>query len=106
MAPCHSGRRDAVGDMPKPGSTAARGYDKAHERGRRQALANLTDGDPCARCGQPMYRDQALDYDHTDDRTGYLGLSHASPCNRGAGGRASAAARRRRKALQANLPVW
>jgi hypothetical protein len=58
----------------------------AHKRTRKAALAVLarSPGQPCARCGQPMYAWQKLDLDHTDDRRGYLGLSHAS-CNRRAG---------------------
>nr|PZN17672.1 MAG: hypothetical protein DIU80_24105 [Chloroflexota bacterium] len=70
--------------MPTPGSTTARGYGYQHQRARVRALAALVPGTPCPRCGQPMYRDQPLDLDHTDDRTGYRGLAHRS-CNRRAG---------------------
>lgn len=66
----------------KPGGTTAeRGYGAAHQRMRRALLAAFEDGQPCARCGRPMTGDQPLDLDHTDDRTGYLGLSHRR-CNR------------------------
>ena len=66
-------------------STVDRGYDAQHRRWRRRALAELLPGAPCPRCGEPMWPDsQDLDLDHTDDRSGYLGLSHAF-CNRSAG---------------------
>jgi hypothetical protein len=46
----------------------------------------------CARCGRLIQPGQAWDLDHDDlDRTQYLGPSHAK-CNRGAPGRARAAA--------------
>lgn len=62
-------------------STTERGYGADHQRIRRRALEELIEGTPCPRCQEPMTRDQALDLDHTDDRSGYLGLSHAA-CNR------------------------
>ena len=65
-------------------TTTARGYGAAHQRARRDALKALQDGDPCSRCGRPMYRGQDLDLDHTDDRTGYRGLAHRR-CNQIAG---------------------
>ena len=75
------------------GNTTARGYGAVHQRARKAALRAMRDGDPCARCGGPMFKSQALHLDHTDDRTGYNGLVHAR-CNRLAaarkGGRASA----------------
>jgi hypothetical protein len=43
-----------------------------------------------------MLPGQPLDLDHTDDRAGYLGLSHSS-CNRRAGQRLGAARRRARR---------
>jgi hypothetical protein len=67
-------------------STSERGYGAAHAKARREALAGFKPGDPCARCRGPMLDGQALDLDHNDDRTGYLGLSHAS-CNRSSTGR-------------------
>jgi len=66
-------------------SSATRGKtnDGPHKALRRRLLADLArrPGQPCARCGLPMYVTQLLDLDHTDDRTGYLGLSHRA-CNR------------------------
>ena len=67
-------------------SNAARGSETntaAHKRARKLTLADLArrPGQPCARCGLPMYPTQLLDLDHTDDRAGYLGLSHRA-CNR------------------------
>ena len=55
----------------------------AHKTLRKRLLADLArrPGQPCARCGRPMYVSQLLDLDHTDDRAGYLGLSHRA-CNR------------------------
>lgn len=45
----------------------------------------LAYGRPCARCGKPMTRDQAIDLDHNDDGIGYIGFSHAV-CNRSTDG--------------------
>jgi hypothetical protein len=61
-------------------SRSSRGYGPAHQAQRRAAIKALIDGDPCARCDGPMYRDQRLELDHNDDRTAYLGLSHRR-CN-------------------------
>lgn len=61
-------------------------YGAEHRRLRKQLRDAWQDGDPCARCGGPMRHDDAIDLDHTDDGTGYLGLSHAS-CNRSQSGR-------------------
>lgn len=60
-----------------------RGYGTQHNRAREQAHRDFIDGQPCARCGDPLHTGDAMDLDHTDDRTGYLGLSHAA-CNRSA----------------------
>ena len=76
--------------MSRPGSTTARGYGAQHQALRKQLLAELraNPGQPCWRCGQPMYPDQALDLGHDDhDRTQYRGLEHRGPCNRAAGAR-------------------
>ncbi|GAB1642546.1 endonuclease domain-containing protein [Krasilnikovia sp. MM14-A1259] len=75
--------------MSRPGlSTTQRGYGIGHKRARLAALEHLRhhDGQPCHHCGKPMWHAYAarLDLDHTDDRTGYRGLAHAS-CNRRAG---------------------
>lgn len=59
-----------------------RGYGWDHQKARQRFLAEMQEGDPCARCGDPMVTTEPLDLDHNDDRTGYLGLSHRS-CNRG-----------------------
>jgi hypothetical protein len=62
-------------------TTSERGYGLAHQKARRAAIAAYNPGDPCARCGMPMTDDPSLLHlDHTDDRSGYLGLSHMM-CN-------------------------
>ncbi|MEU5549217.1 hypothetical protein ABZ738_05560 [Micromonospora sp. NPDC047793] len=68
------------------GTTTQRGYGWAHQQARTRALHQLHDGQPCPRCGKPMYRSEAklLDLDHTDDRRTYRGLAHRT-CNRSAG---------------------
>lgn len=73
------------------GTTKERGLGADHQADRKRLLALLRDGDPCWRCGQPMYRSQPLDRDHIVDRAlgGALGpavLAHRW-CNRSAGAR-------------------
>lgn len=65
--------------------TTARGYGTAHQK-LRAALLPQAYGTPCYRCGMPMLPGQALHLDHTDNRTGYGGFSHAK-CNLKAGAR-------------------
>lgn len=71
------------------GTTAQRGLDGHHVTDKKRLLKLHHDGDPCWRCGQPMYKTQALDRDHVVDRVlggaqGQAVLAHAA-CNRGAG---------------------
>lgn len=71
------------------GTTAQRGLGAAHQKDRKRLLAIHRDGDPCWRCGQPMYKSQGLDRDHIVDRAlggaeGPAVLAHRS-CNRSAG---------------------
>lgn len=51
-------------------ATAQRGYGRDHQARRKQLLAALSvdEGQPCARCGEPMFTSQDLDADHTDPR--------------------------------------
>lgn len=67
-----------------------RGYGREHQELRARLLPHAY-GQPCTRCGREMVEGQALDLDHTDDRTGYAGFAHAF-CNRQAGGRRGRAA--------------
>lgn len=71
------------------GTTAQRGLGADHQADRKRLLAMHRDGDPCWRCGQPMYKSQPLDRDHIVDRAlggaaGPAVLAHTS-CNRSAG---------------------
>lgn len=67
-------------------STTARGYGSDHQRRRKEMLSRFSPGDPCVRCGWPIADPTRAHLDHTDDRTGYLGLAHAR-CNLAAGAR-------------------
>jgi hypothetical protein len=69
--------------------TTARGYGRPHQAEQKRRLAAWWPGDPCARCGQPMWqrwmivkgrRVSAIHLGHTPDRTAYTGLEHAH-CN-------------------------
>lgn len=76
---------------PLPSSTK-RGYGQAHRR-KVAAERPLQIGKPCVRCGWPMLKGQAIQLDHTDDRSGYLGWSH-QVCNVRASNQRRAAIRR------------
>lgn len=71
-------------------TTSQRDYGTEHQQLRRQwapkVAAGLVD---CSRCDAPIRPGQPWHLDHTDDRTGYLGPSHAL-CDSTAGGRAAA----------------
>ncbi len=85
------------------GSTAQRGYGTAHQAERKRRLARWKPGDPCARCGLPMYGPaERIDLGHTPDRTAYTGLEHRS-CNRGEGARRG---NQMRGAVRGQVRVW
>jgi len=78
-------------------STTARGYGTQHQKLRAKAIRELRDGISCCHfCGRPMWRRQRLALDHTDDRTGYRGLTHWA-CNQRDGARKGAVAANRRR---------
>ena len=66
-------------------STTARGYGWAHQKARKAALPYAV-GSACTRCGGVIESTVGIHYDHSDDRTYYLGWAHAS-CNVKAGAR-------------------
>lgn len=69
------------------GTRQQRGYDKTHDRLRKQWEPQVVTGKiRCARCGEPITG--AWDLGHTEDRTAWTGPEHAG-CNRAAGGRAT-----------------
>lgn len=62
-------------------------YNAEHRALRKRLLDEFIPGSPCpqhfadgTRCGRPMYLSQNLHLGHTDDRSGWIGLVHAS-CN-------------------------
>jgi 5-methylcytosine-specific restriction endonuclease McrA len=75
------------------GTTTQRGLGHTHQKARAAAVIALQDGQPCPRCGRPMWRSQAryLDLDHIIPRSmggtgGPAVLAHRW-CNRAAGAR-------------------
>ena len=85
-------------------STTARGYGAKHQKLRAQLLPTAY-GQPCTRCGRPMLPGQALHFDHTDNRAGYLGFAHAA-CNRKAGARKGARVANRKVKRSAESLRW
>jgi hypothetical protein len=96
---------DQQGATPRPRSTAARvkakrttaerGYGWEHRKQREALRPTVEAGKAtCWRCQLPIKPRDPWDLGHDDnDRTRYRGPEHVS-CNRGAGGRSSAAARK------------
>lgn len=74
--------------MPRPASTAARGYGAAHQAERKRWAKIIdTTGHQCWRCRRMILPGMAWDLGHHDhDRTRYMGPEHRS-CNRSAGAR-------------------
>lgn len=81
-------------------ATTASGLGASHVQERKQALARLQDGDPCAYCGQPMFRGQRLHLDHSVPRAvggeGPRRLVHGR-CNESAGAKLGNRLRRDRR---------
>jgi hypothetical protein len=59
------------------GTSGERGYDYRHQQEKAKRLPSAY-GTVCPHCGRVMTRDQDLTLDHTVDRTGYVGIVHAS----------------------------
>jgi hypothetical protein len=63
-------------------NTTARQYGAGHQAFRARIARLVNRGtEVCARCGFLIVPGEAWDLDHSDDRRGYLGPSHAR-CNR------------------------
>src|SRR4051812_45496276 len=92
--PCHSSDL-----MAERKTTAERGYNAQHKAERARWAPKVKTGlVDCARCHAAIAVDEPWDLDHTDDRSGYNGPTHAS-CNRAAGGRNGAAVTNSAKAM-------
>lgn len=92
--PEHSSARNAARDQAR-GTRQERGYGAAHERLRAQWARKVARGgvhchaETCLMpSGRLILPGQQWHLDHTDDRTGYRGPSHAL-CNVSAGGKAA-----------------
>jgi hypothetical protein len=75
------------------GKTHLKGLGARHKAQRARLLREFTDGQICGICGEPMFRSQGLDADHSRPRAVYGPhatsadrLTH-SACNRAEGGR-------------------
>ena len=67
-------------------SRHTRGYGSVHDARRRQVKPLVNSGNAvCSRCGCPISPRERWHLDHTDNRQGYLGVSHAY-CNLQAAG--------------------
>ena len=71
------------------GPARTQGYGWPHQQARAQWQARMDSGERvrCARCDEPIAPGQPWHLDHTADRRGYLGPSHAH-CNTSAAGKA------------------
>jgi 5-methylcytosine-specific restriction endonuclease McrA len=75
------------------GLTHRKGLGNRHRLARERLLRQHVDGSPCGICGEPMFRSQGLDADHSRPRAVYGAhatsadrLCHRS-CNRSEGAR-------------------
>lgn len=66
------------------GTTTQRGYGSTHQRTRNALLSQWKPGDPCTRCGLPMWDKSQIDLGHDHVNGGYAGLEHSN-CNRSEG---------------------
>jgi hypothetical protein len=67
-------------------SRHVRGYGTVHYARRRQVVPLVNSGNAvCSRCGGPISPGEQWHLDHSDDRQGYLGVSHEY-CNLQAAG--------------------
>lgn len=81
-------------------TTTQRGLGWDYQQQRKAAYARLRNGEPCWRCGRPMFKWQRLEYDHVIPRAfgggnGEKRFAHQS-CNRRAGQQITAAILRAR----------
>ena len=82
--PTHARERDKA-----RGSKQARGYGQSHVKERAKWAAIIARMPVlCSRCRQPISAGMDWHLDHTDDRHGYRGPSHAT-CNLSAAGKAA-----------------
>jgi hypothetical protein len=62
-------------------SADRRGYGTQHRKARAAAAERHSPNDPCTRCGHPLGpMSKSLHYDHSADRSRYLGFAHGAPC--------------------------
>jgi hypothetical protein len=62
-------------------NTTTRGYGSRHQALRRKLLDQFQPGQPCARCGKPIWTKTDAQLGHDDhDRSRYNGLEHIA-CN-------------------------
>ena len=75
---------DCTTQRNKRPSSTTRGYGQEHRRLRdqyRYLIKTVPGAILCSRCGNSIWPNDKWDLDHTDDRQGYKGPSHAT-CNR------------------------
>jgi hypothetical protein len=85
---CDDCQRQRWRNREKTRSTEDEGPGAEHQRLRKQVARAIADGAlvHCCRCGLPISRVDDFHLDHSDDRTGYRGVSHAF-CNLSVGGK-------------------
>jgi len=87
-------------------TTATRGYGRQHVAERKRWARLVASGQAtCARCGRWIEPGSRWHLDHSEDRTEYLGASHAW-CNMSAGGHKSGRMRRARSAVADDTRWW
>lgn len=103
--------------MPARGRPTRNPYGWPHQRAVAQLWSQHHDGDTCARCGRPTYRDPGRNYDGRKLQGDHVGtplavgdglpdaLTHAR-CNLAHGARLGNRLRGRRRKQAQDLPAW